>query len=112
MNSGSSPSTPLPPQLCSGTAVEYKAFSRVLYPDSGASVICVLANCSFPHTNFSLSFDDSKGLALMESLAPGEYSYLINSCGAGWSSPQAMAVPKTITVKDAFGEHTIPVKPW
>jgi hypothetical protein len=99
-------------QLCSGIGIEYRAFARTLSPESCAAVLIVVANCSFPHTLFTLSFDDSDGLALMQSLQPGFYNYLINSCGAGWSSPFATDLPEAIVVKDSFGEDSIPVTRW
>jgi hypothetical protein len=112
MNNESPQSASLASQLCSGNGIEYKAFARVLFPESGAAVVCVLANCSFPHTGFTLSFENSNGLALMQTLGPGRFSHLINSCGAGWSSSFASAPPKTVVVRDSYGEHTIPVMGW
>jgi hypothetical protein len=103
------------PQLCRGLSIEYKAFVRVIYPGTRAAIVCVLANCYFKHTGFTIFFESSPdgGLALMQSLAPGHFHRVDSACAAGWCYGFAVEDPPgAIDVTDSYGTRRIIVHAW
>jgi hypothetical protein len=106
---------PLPvSSLSRGEAIEYKAFARS-FGDGGA-VLSLIATCSYPTGGFTIFFQAESGLAqfeLMETPPHGPVPQLVTYYLASWTSGQRLVKPPTqVKIKDARGEHRVPVKPW
>jgi hypothetical protein len=112
----SSPSTaPSPtPALSHGSAIEYRAYARQFFPNSDAAVLFLAATCYYDSEGWTISFQPTaQGFELVEQAPTHAVPQLVTYYSASWNSgQQELAVPKHITITDAFGQHRVHVKPW
>jgi hypothetical protein len=103
------------PELSHGAAIEYKAFARSFHP-GGAQVLYLFASCYYGTPGFTIFFQPQTGLAqfeLMETAPQGIEPQLVTYYVADWTSAQPLAAPPThVKIRDAHGNHEVPVKPW
>jgi hypothetical protein len=109
---------PPAPELCHGTAIEYKALTRpFLNKEKSDAVLYLIATCSYGTPGFTIFFEDegSGNFRLMEQPPTGVVMELVSYYIATWptkSIPAETQVPTHVTIVDAYGEHRVHVRPW
>lgn len=91
--------------------IEYRAFARDF--GDGAVVLSVVATSSYPVGPYEIFFEGAvDDLRLMEK-TPVNHFGLATYQVASWTPGQPFSnTPTEITVTDAYGPHTVPVKAW
>lgn len=94
--------------------IVYRAFGRP-YAGGPGQVINLFMSCSYPIGGYKLFFQREYGpdsiFTLMEQ-HPGAAPQLVTYYVADYTSGAGLATPvKFVTIKDAHGEHRVPVEP-
>jgi hypothetical protein len=110
----SAEATSTTPQLATGEAIEYKAYTRT-FGEGPAAVLYLIATCAYPVGGYQIFFEGEEGLEnfrLME-IAPRIFPELVSYYIASWTTGLLLAEPPTqIQVTDAYGTQPVPVVPW
>jgi hypothetical protein len=103
------------PTPSNGAALEYKAFARS-FQGGSAAVLYLFATCYYGTPGFKLFFEAQSGLQqfeLLQTAPQGIEPQLVTYYVADWTSSQPLASPPThVKIKDAHGNHEVPVHRW
>ncbi len=99
-------------QLATSKTIEYQAYARTFKDPHKQPVLVLLASCHYNRGGYVLGFQqDRDGTWSLMERKPQFGSEVITYYSITTSQPY-QEVPRSVTVKDASGTHTVQVKPW